>query len=131
MDNFWKTTALILITVVLCNLICKQEKDIAVLLSMIACCIAIMAAVSYLNPILDFLQELEKFGQIEEGFLSVLIKAVGIGFVSEIAGMICTDAGNSSLGKTVHMLGTAGILYLSLPVFRTLVTMIQEILGHI
>lgn len=131
MDDFWKTTALILISVVLCNVVAKQEKDIAILISMIACCIAIMMAVSYLEPVLDFLRELENLGHLQEGFLNILIKSAGIALISEIAGMICIDAGNGSLGKTLYILASAGILYLSLPVFRTLLTMVQEILGQI
>ena len=53
MNIFWKTATLVLITVVLCNAVSKQERDIAVLVSMVACCMAAMAAASFLEPVLD------------------------------------------------------------------------------
>ena len=131
MNIFWKTATLVLITVVLCNAVSKQERDIAVLVSMVACCMAAMAAASFLEPVLDFLKELDSLGQLQEGFLGILLKVSGIGLVTEISGMICNDSGNGSLGKTLYLLGSAAILYLSVPVFRSLLTMIQEILGQI
>lgn len=63
--------------------------------------------------------------------LGILLKAVGIGLVSEIAGLVCTDAGNGSLGKTLQMLGSAVILYLSLPIFTAMLELIREILREL
>ena len=63
--------------------------------------------------------------------LGILLKAVGIGLVSEIAGLVCTDAGNGSLGKTLQLLGSAVILYLSLPIFTAMLELIREILREL
>ena len=131
MDVFWKITTLVLITVVLCNAVGKHEKDIAVLISTTACCMAAVAAFRYLEPVLSFLRELEALGQMQEGFLGILLKAAGIGIVAELTGIVCSDAGNASLGKTLHFMGSTVILYLSIPVFRALLTLIQEILGQV
>jgi hypothetical protein len=54
---------------------------------------------------------------------------IGIGILSEISALICADAGNSSLGKALQILGGTAMLWLSLPVFRTLVDLIRSILG--
>jgi hypothetical protein len=42
--------------------------------------------------------------------------------------MICSDAGNASLGKSVQLLGSSVVLYLALPVFRALIELVQGIL---
>lgn len=131
MDGFWKITTIILLAMVLSNAVGKQEKDIALLLSMFACCAAASAAVSYLEPVMDFLRELEILGQLQEGFLGILLKAAGIALITELTGIVCTDAGNGSLGKSLQFLGSAVILYLSIPIFRTLLTLIREILGQL
>lgn len=120
-----------LVTVVLGLTVSKQEKDITVLLTMAACCMAGAAAVSYLEPVMDLLWELEALGQLQGGMLGILLKAVGITLVAEIAGMVCADAGNGTLAKTLQMLGSAVILYLSIPVFQAFLTLIREILGEL
>lgn len=131
MDIFWKATAGVLLTVILTLSVGKKEKDISILLSMAACCLVGIIAVSYLEPVMDVVWELGDMGQLQGDTIRILMKAVGIALVSEIAGMFCADAGNGSLGKILQMLGSAAILYLSIPIFRSLLTLIREILGEI
>ena len=128
MAIFWKAAAAALVTVILSLALGKQEKDIGAILSMAVCCIVMVSALIYLEPVLDFLRELEAVGDLQGDFLGTLLKALGIGLVAEIASTVCTDAGNGSLGKTVQTLGSAVILYLSLPVFRALMDMVSQIL---
>ena len=131
METFWKAAAIVLITVILGLALGKQEKDIATVLTLTGCCILRIFAVSYLEPVLDLLQELESVGQLQSGMLGILLKAVGIALTAEISAMICSDAGNNSLGKTLQMLGSAVIVYLSIPIFQAFLTLIREILGQL
>lgn len=131
MDGFWKASAAVLLTVVLVLALGKREKDISVLLTMAVCCMVTAVAMSYLEPVLDLLWEVEAMANVQDGMIEILMKAVGIGLVVEIAGMICSDAGNSSLGKTIQLLGTVVILSLSIPLFQSFLTLIQEILGQV
>lgn len=131
MDTFWKAAAAVLLVVVLVPAVAKTEKDISVLLTMAVCCLVAAAAFSYLEPVLDLLWELKALGDLSGEMLGILMKAVGIGLVAEIAGMICADAGNGSLGKTLQILASAAILYLSIPLFQAFLTLVQEILGQL
>ena len=56
-------------------------------------------------------------------------QAVGIALVAELSASICADAGNASLGKILQILGGAVVLTLSVPMFRTLMTIIWEMIG--
>lgn len=131
MELFWKASAAVLITLILTLTLGKREKDISVVLTMSVCCMVTVIAISYLEPVLDFLRELEALGDLQNDILGILLKALGIGLVSQIAGLVCSDAGNTSLGKTIEMLGGAVILYLSIPIFSALLELIQRILGEI
>ena len=131
MDLFWKSVAAVLLTVVLSLAIGKQEKDFAVLLNMAVCCMAAVFAVAYLEPVFDLLRELESEVNLQGELLGLLLKAAGIGLVAELAGMICRDAGNSSLEKTMQLLGSAAILYLSIPMFQSLLALVRDILGEL
>lgn len=131
MGYFWKATAAVLVALVLGLALEKQGKDFSVLLTMAACCMAALTAFTYLEPVLDFLWELEAMADLQGDMLGILLKAVGIGLVAELAAVVCADGGNASLGKQLQMLGSAVILYLSLPVFRSLLSLIQDILGEL
>lgn len=127
MDLFWKTTAAVLIAAVL-GLMLAQQKDMGLLLTIAACVMALGAAMVYLEPVLDFFWELEALAGLQSSTLLVLLKALGIGLTGQIAGTVCKDAGNASLEKAIQILTGAMILYLSLPVFRSVLQLIQEIL---
>ena len=129
MSDFWKTTALILIAVVLSLAVGKTERDISAVLGIVALCIAACGAVTLLEPVLDYLRELQSLFNLPDGLVGVLLKAVGIALVAELSAAVCTDAGSASLGKMLQILGGAAVLSLSVPMLRTLMTIIKEMIG--
>lgn len=131
MDLFWKVTAAALVTSLLTLMLSKQQKDFSLLLTMAVCAMGLGILVAFLHPVLDFLQELQALGDLNVDMLAILLKAVGIGIVSEVASMTCTDAGNGSLGKMLQMLSAGAILSMSLPMFRMLLELITQILGEV
>ena len=129
MDDFWKTTALVLLTVILGLSLDKTERDISAVMGIVALCVAASAAVTILSPVLDYLVELQRLFQLPDSLVGILMKAVGIALVAELSATICADAGNASLGKMLQILGGAAVLTLSVPMFRTLMTIIREMIG--
>ena len=131
MDVFFRATAAVLVASVLGLALAQKGKEFTVLLTIGVCCMVVIVSISFLEPVLDLLCRLEALGQLNGEWMKILFKIVGIGLVSEIAGMICADAGNGSLGKALQMLGTIVILWLSIPVFHSMLNLIQEILGDL
>ena len=131
METLWKTIGLVLVSVILGLSIEKTAKDLAVLLSMTVCMVVSGLILTYMKPIVSFLKELSQLGNLQENFIKVLVKSVGIAMLSEFTSWICQDAGNHSLAKTLRMLGTITIVYISLPVYQSLLTLLQEILGEL
>lgn len=131
MELFWKAAALALIAGVLSLTLKKQDKEYSLLVSIAACLMVTAITVTYLNPVFSFLKKLETLGDLRADMLSILIKALGVALASEIASMICTDAGNASLTKAIQLLGGAAILYLSVPMFSALLDLIQKIVGEL
>lgn len=131
MSEFLKIVSLVLLTVVLGLSVGKTEKDISAVLGMVSLCIAACAAVTVLEPVLDYLVELRRVFNLPDELVSTLLKAVGIALTAELSAAVCTDAGSASLGKILRILGGAVVLSLSIPMFRTLMTIIKEMTGGI
>lgn len=131
MDLFWKSCAAILIALILILTLGKQQRDMSTLLSIAVCCIVGLTAMEILKPVLDFLYGLQEIIMVDNNIVTILLQIVGIGLVSEMVSMICTDAGNASLGKTVQFLASSVILYLSIPIFQSMVDLIRQILGDL
>lgn len=131
MDGFWKILAGTLVSAVLWLTLQKQEKEISLLLTLAVCCMGGAALLHYLQPVLEMLRNLETVGQLPGGVMGILLKILGTGLGADLAANICTDAGNAAMGKMLRTLGSGVILFLALPLFETLMGMVQELLGVI
>ena len=131
MDTFIKTTAGILITLLLCLILSKQGKEFSLLLTVAACSMVAIIIVTFLKPVINFIKELEELGQLDNGMVKIILKSVGIGLLTEITGLICVDIGNASLGKVSQILASVVILWMSIPLFENLIELIKEILQSI
>lgn len=131
MTLFWKTIGGILIAAVLCIVLEKQGKDFSLVLTVVVCAMVVVSAAAYVQPIIDFLHKVEHIGRLQSDLVAVVFKAAGIGLGAEITSMICSDAGNQSLGKITQILGTTVIIYLSIPVFTDFLELIQQILTQV
>lgn len=131
MTLFLQASGAVLLAVVLILVLGSHGKEMGTLLGLGVCCMVALIALNYLEPVVDFLATLETLGGLDGDLVEILLKAVGIGVISEIACLVCADAGNASMGKAVQLLGMAVILWLSLPLFTALIKLLQGILGEL
>lgn len=101
------------------------------MLTLAVCCTVSLTALHYLKPIIAFVKTLQSTGGLNRDMVTTLLKVTGIGIISEISNLVCKDAGNESMGKSMQLLGTAVILYLSIPLFSELLELMQNILGEL
>ena len=131
MNVYWKAAAGILTALILWINLNKSNKDVSVLMSLAVSVMAVIAASSILQPIVSFVKKLQGIGKLDSDLVSVVLKVVGVGIVTEIAVLICKDAGNESMGKTLQFVSAAVILWMSIPVFEKLLSLLDNILGAI
>ena len=131
METFWKAIAVIILTVILGVTLGKTEKDISVVLSVAACSIIMIIAMKYLEEVIAFLWQLSSKESEQIPSIKIILKITGVALVTELTTLVSSDAGNSSLGKAVDILGNAAILNLALPLLETFLTILQELMGLI
>ena len=129
MDVMLKAAGAVLVTSVMGLALVKDGQNFRNLLTLGCCALVLLLGVSFLQPVISFLRELEDMGNLDRELVSVLMKVTGICLVSQFAGLVCTEAGDGSLAKVLEMLAAILILWLSIPVFRGLLTLIDGILG--
>lgn len=128
---FIKAVAAVLAALILHLMLSKQSKDFSLLLTLGVCCMIATAALQYFEPVIDFFDNLQTIANLDPDMLRIILRAVGIGLLSEITGTICADSGNAALGKTLQILASSVILWISLPLFNGLFELIEGILLEI
>lgn len=128
MEIFFKATACVFLSLILCIILNRQGKDFSLLLSVTVCVIVAGIAIRFLTPLIELLQRIQSIGKINSEMLTIMLKVTGIGIVAEISLLLCNDVGNSALGKTLQFLASALILWLSIPLFTTLIELMESVL---
>ena len=131
MDMFIKAVAGVLIATVISLILSKHGKDFSVLLVICTCCMIMTVGLEYVAAIIDFISLIQEKGNLDKDLIAILLKAVGIGILSDITSMICTDSGNAALGKVIQFLSSVVILWLCIPLFTQLLELIESVLGAV
>ena len=128
MDIFIKASGGVLITLVLSLVLVKQGKDISLLLTVASCCMIALAAMQYLIPVIEFFEQLQIRGQLDPTHMKIILRAVGIGVLAEITSSVCSDAGNAALGKILQLVACVVVLWMSVPLFTSVIELVEEIM---
>jgi hypothetical protein len=129
MDIYLKAIGGVLVALMLCLALGNRGKEFAVLLALMVSAMVIMAGLSYFSSVLDFFAQLQSLIGLDNDLLNVLLKAVGVGLIGEIAGLICADGGQAALGKAVQILTSGIILWVSLPLYSQILKLVEELLS--
>ena len=131
MALLWKGIGICLVCSVLSLFLKDWEKGFSILMGICACAAVSVIALSYLEPVISLFRKLETVGSLHSDFLTILIKVVGIGLVMDIATQFCDDSGNAGVGKVLQFLGTAVMIWSSIPVFEAVIDLVCLVLGEI
>ena len=125
MDMFLQASALVLLGLILCQTL---EKNFSVLLCLGISVMILVAGISFFRPVVAFLEELQSLCNLRSDMLLILLKVTFVCVITEIAALLCADGGNASLGQSLKVLSSVVALWLSIPVFRALLDLLQRIL---
>ncbi len=110
-----------LIAMILCVLLKGYRPEYSVFLSLTAGILILLMALDALTPMMGTLSRLiELSGQGREAF-SILLKALGVCFITQLASDACRDAGEGAIASKVELAGKVVILLLAMPLFEQII----------
>lgn len=104
----------------------KREYAIAVTVG--AATLLALYGVSSLESIIERIAELQESIGVGEEYLTILLKMVGIAYLTQLVVSICRDAGNGAVAGQINMLGKISMLLVSFPVLEALLKTVGEML---
>lgn len=128
MDTLFKIIAIGLITCFATMIVKPVRTDFAILISVVGGILILAFLMKYLsNVFLIFNQIVNKTG-ISKDLFSIILKIVGIGYLTEFSASICSDTGNAGLADKLLLGGKVVILVLSLPIIMQILDIVAGIL---
>lgn len=104
------------------------KPEYGIYISIVGCILIFMSSISYINELLDAIKTFKSLTSISNDYINILIKIVGITFVSEISSDIVNDCGYKSVSNHIQIFGKLTVLLISLPIFIKLISSIGNLL---
>lgn len=106
------------------------KPEWAPFLRMAVTVVALGLTVALASTVLTYITDLAlATGALEGEEWSLLLKALGVAFLTETAASVCRDSGETGLATWVETAGKLEILLLSFPLIRTVMDTVTELLG--
>ena len=115
-----KLTAFGIVSAVLIVLLRHNRPEQGMILSVLAAALLLLWVLQGIEPILDEIRSLTELFQFSSADGQILLKTLGICFLSQTAADTCRDAGEGSLAGKIELAGKTAVLLLCLPLFREL-----------
>lgn len=115
--------------VILALLMQQQKREYALYISLGTALIILGFCVNRLEAVFETVQKIQEYAQIDSSMVRILLKMIGITYVSEFSCQICRDAGYGALGSQIEMFAKLSMLAVSMPVLLVLIETIEGLMG--
>jgi len=117
-----------LVATVIAVLLRQYKPEYAMLVTLAAGVFILSRVYDAVIPVIGEMQSILESTSMPVQYAGILFKALGICFITQIACDTCRDAGESAVASKVEMAGKLAVLLVSLPLFRQVLTLVNEII---
>lgn len=117
-----------LAVVIMIVLVSEQNKTHGTLIRLFGAVLLLIIIVPQLAIIFDILRDLSDKIQLEDTYLMIIFKIIGVAYISEFGYQLCKDAGEESIGSKVQFAGKVLILVIASPIALALIELVTQLL---
>lgn len=107
----------------------KYNPEYAVAVELVGAGVVIVLTMPYIRDAVDFFYDSASFADVDRNYVSVIIKTVGISFVTQFAGDICRDSGQNAVASKIELAGKLMMCVLAVPVAEALLETALKMIG--
>lgn len=123
-----KVCAVCLVAAVLAKVIQPTNRDLAALLSISAVIFGAFCAIEGIYSVFGDIRSLLSGTYINEGYISLAFRALGICYVCELCAQSCRDCGETALGSVLDISGRVAISLMCLPLLDEFMEVVKKVL---
>ncbi len=121
-----KIIAVIVLAVILITALRRNSGEYSVLLLIV---VIIVGVTFFAENLSDIFSELRNLFAVKSNvviYFEIVLKALGIAYITSFAADVCRDYGYSSLAQLAELSGKISILILSLPLVKSLLNTVSK-----
>ncbi len=118
-----------IVCAVLALLLRHQSPQISLLISVAAGVIILLTVIREMVLTADEIRAILQAGGVSEEYIMILLKALGICYITEFTCDTVTEAGLLSLSTNISFVGKILVLFTALPLFRDLLSTVLSLVN--
>lgn len=126
--ELFKIVGIGLITCIACLIVRQVKPDVASIIMIAGGVVILLMVVDYVVQIFDVFKVIIDKTGLTSNLFSIVLKIVGVGYLTEFAANICSDTGCNSLADKILLAGKILILVMSLPIVTNIVEIVVGLL---
>lgn len=115
-------------SIVACKAIENDSKQIKLLLTLVVSALLLIACSSAVSQLYSTVKSLLNLAKIDNVYLQILFKGLGVVYITQFASDYCKDCGESAISSQVLLAGKISVLVISLPLFKAFAEMIKGLI---
>ena len=115
--------------IVLAILVKEAKPEYSFYLTFAAGIAILFFSAGRLSDLLGSIREIQQYLPIENTYMDLLLKMVGITYVGQFSASICRDAGYAPVAGQIELFARLSVLAISMPILTALLETIHEFLG--
>ena len=127
MDIF-KIILIALLATVMILIIKETRPELAVLVSVITVSILFLFSIDKIGQVVELLNRLADSAGISGEFIEIILKIIGIAYITEFGTSICRDVGESAIAAKIQFAGKCVIMVLGIGIIGNFVDTVLGIL---
>lgn len=126
--ELFKIVGIGIITCIACLIVRQVKPDVASIIMIAGGVVILLMVVDYVAQIFDVFKVIIDKTGLTSNLFSIVLKIVGVGYLTEFAANICSDTGCNSLADKILLAGKILILVMSLPIVTNIVEIVVGLL---
>ena len=110
-----------------CLLLRNLKPEFSVILSVVVSVAVLIMCANQIKAIIEALEELMQRANIENEQITLIIKILGVSYITDFGSEICKDAGENSLGQRINLAGKIFILFLTTPLILSILEITSQL----
>ena len=101
------------------------KGEYSLYLSIAGCILIFYFVLGKMQQVIELMEKIGASLPIDSGYLGILVKIIGITYITEFSADLCKDAGYSALAGQIAIAGKLSVLGISMPVITALLEMVS------
>ncbi|MGI6563542.1 MAG: stage III sporulation protein AD [Clostridia bacterium] len=127
--NIFQIVVIGIVGVLLVLTVKEKNPEFALGTSLITGAVILVAVITRFDGIFDFLNRYMTVDGFNSDYIKILMKILGIAYVTQFGAEICKDAGAASVASKIELAGKVIILSYGIPIILSLLDTVRGILG--